>query len=173
VCRHVRDWVRSACAAIKVAVNEGRYREDVDFFVRAAQLDWSFQLAEVQLPGRRRGQEHRDIAKDPNYLTPYQPGRDSQEGPDWLAKAVDRKLAKRYASAESLHLLLYANFDADHSDYNEMARRLESYSTQFCSLWVMTNIQLCSIFSDTTLGALNNWGSIRTIESYWSCEPST
>jgi len=147
----------------EVAVNESRYREDVDFFVRIADVDWGFQLAEVLRSDRRRGEEYRKLMDGGTHLSPYQPGRGSHEGPDWLAKIVDKKIAKRYASSNSLNLLLYANFEAAGLEYSNIQMRLAEYSPQFGSLWIITSLHVCSVFSTPSLGAVPGWGVVRDV----------
>ena len=66
-------------APCKVAVNESRYREDVDFYLRAAKHDWEFQLCEVQEPGRRRGLEYKQFADGTVRTTAY----DAERGQTW------------------------------------------------------------------------------------------
>jgi len=151
----------------RVAVNEGRYREDADFFVEAADVDWGFQLAEVQRPNRRRGQEYRQLADGGVHLSAYQPGRGDDEGAEWLANAIDQKLGKHYASSNTLNLLLYANFDFADFEYTKIQGRLAQYSSQFSYVWVMTNLHMCSIFSSSELGELNGWRVIREVRDYY------
>jgi hypothetical protein len=151
----------------QIAVNEDRYREDVDIFLRAAGHDWEFQLAEVQFAGRRRGLEYRLLATHEMVTSPYRPRRGEKEGPSWLSAAVKKKVDKRYASSKDLNLLLYANFDAANLDYPSIVASLSEYAPQFASLWIVTSVQLCSVFSDPRLGSLNGWGQARDIEDYY------
>jgi hypothetical protein len=151
----------------EVAVNESRYREDVDFYVGIADVDWDFQLAEVQRPDRRRGQEYRKLADGGIHMSPYQPGRGGQEGPDWLAHGVDKKIARRYSSSNTLNLLVYANFDATGLEYPNIQMRLAEYSVQFGSLWVITSLHMCSVFSNPSLGAVPGWGVVRDVHDYY------
>jgi hypothetical protein len=153
--------------ACQVAVNEDRYREDVDFFVRAADLEWTFQLTEVQQPDRRRGQEYREMADGGIHLLPYRPSRGSQEGPDWLASAVDRKAAKHYAASDAMNLVVYANFDAAGLEFSILQARLAKYSSHFASLWIVTSLHLCSVFSTSSLGSIAGWGVIRDVRDYY------
>lgn len=151
----------------RVAINANRYREDVDFFIRVASVDWGFQLTEVQQPDRRRGQEYREIANGGTHLLPYRPGLGTQEGPEWLAGAIDKKTAKRYASSSNLNLLLYANFEAAGLEYSKVRTRLAEYSSQFASLWVISSLHLCSVFSNPALGSVEGWGVVRDVRDYY------
>jgi hypothetical protein len=154
-------------ATCQVAVNEDRYREDVDFFLRAREANWEFQLAEVQEPGRRRGHEYRQIAKDGPRLFPYEPSRGRQEGPQWLADAAQKKASKRYASSRTLNLLLYANFQAGELQHSDIVASLSRYQVQFASLWVVTSLHVCSVFSDPGLGSVPGWGPSRDVRDYY------
>lgn len=161
-------------APCKVAVNEGRYREDVDLYLRAAEHDWEFQLAEVQAPVRRRGLEYKQFARGTVRTTAYDAERGRRgrrgrrEGPGWLAEGVERKKAKRYASSHALHLLLYANFPARDLQYTDVVAALAGFVDDFASLWVVTSLHLCSVFSSAGLGEVKGWGPIRSIEDYYA-----
>ena len=82
-------------APCQVAVNEGRYRADVDLYLRAAGRDWEFQLAEVQEPGRRRGLEFKQFADGAVRSIAYDADRGKREGPNWLTVTCSRKTRPR------------------------------------------------------------------------------
>lgn len=153
----------------EVAINDGAYRADVDFFARAAGKEWGFQLAEVQEPARRRGFEYKQLAAGTMRTFPYEPERGTQEGTRWLADGARRKKEKNYAGSADLHLLLYANFSAQGLTHSALVTDLLPFSTDFASLWVVTSLALCSIFSRPDLGEIRGgWGEIRPLQAYYA-----
>lgn len=154
-------------APCKVATNELRYRQDIDLWLRTEDKDWDFQLAEIQEPGRRRGEEYRRVADGTVQTFPYEPERGRVAGPGWIAGAVERKRGKRYSGSESLHLLLYANFNGEQLEYADVAAALQPYEGDFGSIWIFTSLHICSVFSPPELGALPGWAQFRGFEDYY------
>lgn len=150
-----------------VAVNESRYREDVDFHIRVGDKEWEFQLAEVQRPGRQRGLEFRRFADGTVRSIALDPGLGAREGPAWLASAVERKRTKRYASSDKLSLVLYANFPARDLEYADVAGALLKYKGDFASLWIITSLYMGSAFTFEEIGSVPGWGPVRGIEDYY------
>lgn len=150
-------------APCMVAVNEDRYREDVDIFVKTELKTWEFQLAEVQQPGRRRGLEYRKAAAGEIRAIGYDPDDGKAHGADWLAEGARRKVAKRYSGSSGLNLLLYANFPARELAYDQLVAKLEFLTVHFSSVWVISSEYISSIFSPPQLGAVNGWGLMRQI----------
>jgi len=154
-------------ASCVVGVNDAPFREDIDIFLKSQNREWGFQLAEVQEPGRRRGLEYKEFAKDKIRSIPYEPERGRLEGPAWLAESVRRKKEKNYSGSNDMHLLLYANFQARELEHSELAKHLQPFSNYFASLWIITSTHVCSIFSPRELGELNGWSVVRDIEHYY------
>lgn len=152
----------------KIAVNERcNNRLDVDIFLQTGSRDWEFQLAEVQRPGRRRGDEYRNLAEGPVTFVRFVGEPAPHDGPKWLAKGAERKKAKKYSGSRKLNLLLYANFQALGLKYDSVATALMSYAQDFGSVWVLTSMQLCSVFSQPGLGEINGWAQIRASDDYY------
>jgi hypothetical protein len=151
-------------APCTVAVNESRYRADVDMFLRAADQDWEFQVTEVQTPGRRRGLEFKQFADGNVRLAAY--SVDNAQVLSWLAQGAEHKKAKRYSGSHGLNLLLYANFAVSGLEYELVAAALSRFAQDFASIWVVTSLHLCSAFSQPGLGEVRGWGPIRSIEDY-------
>jgi len=152
----------------EVSVNESPYRVDVDLYLRSAGREWEFQLAEVLEEGRLRGLEYKQLAAGNRRTVPYTPERGRLEGSKWLVEAVRRKAQKRYAGSASLHLLLYANFSARQLEHAEIVAALAPFSMDFASIWIITNLHLCSIFSPPELGTIGGWGEVRTLQHYYT-----
>jgi hypothetical protein len=91
-------------------------------------------------------------------LTPYAGERGKTEGPGWLADGLARKKAKNCAAATSMHILLYANFNASELEYEDVRKALIRFSSDFASVWVVTSLHLCSVFAAPGLGEVRGWG---------------
>lgn len=150
-----------------VGINDAPFREDIDLFLKVHNREWGIQLAEVQEPGRRRGLEYKEFAKEKIRSIPYDPERGRLEGPEWLAEGARRKKEKCYSGSAGMHLLLYANFPAGELEYSELTKKLQSFSSDFASLWIVTSMHMCSIFSSRELGEVSGWGMVRDIEHYY------
>jgi hypothetical protein len=151
----------------KVAVNESRHRIDVDIFMRVASRDWEFQLSEVQRPGRRRGHEYKQLARGAVGFARFVGDPAPHDGPRWLAEGAERKKAKRYSASGKLNLMLYANFPALGLKYDAVAAALLPYAEDFGSVWVLTSMHLCSVFSQPGLREIKGWAQVRPIEDYY------
>jgi hypothetical protein len=92
-------------APCRVAVNESRQRLDADFFLETGGVELPFQLVEAMVQGRRRGAEFKALARGVGRIKMGNAVRGREEGPAWIADAIARKAAKRYASAEDLNLV--------------------------------------------------------------------
>jgi hypothetical protein len=153
-------------APCEVSVNESAHRLDIDLYLRTARCEYEFQLAEVQEEGRLRGLEYKQLAAGNRRTVPYTPERGRLEGSKWLAEGVRKKAQKRYAGSASLHLLLYANFSARKIEHNEIAAMLAPFSMNFASIWIITSLHVCSIFSPSEMGEIGGWGEVRTLQHY-------
>jgi len=158
---------RKLVADCRIGVNESNHRTYCDILLNAKDRYWEFQLAEVQQPGRRRGLEFRQFADGTIKSIAYSPAVGRAEGPTWLANGVNRKKVKRYSSSSALHLLLYANFPASGLEYADVTTALADCSNDFASIWVISSLHICSVFSPAALGEVPGWGSIRSIEDYY------
>jgi hypothetical protein len=154
-------------AACEVAVNEGRYRGDIDMLLCVGTRTWDFQIAEVQVPGRQRGREYRDLDSDSLWVTAHHGARGPRDGPAWLSEAVRRKKAKSYSSSHALNLLLYANFTAVGLEHADVAGELKQFIGDFASIWILTTLHFCSVFAPPDLGQVPGWSSVRSAEDYY------
>lgn len=143
------------------------YRVDVDMYLRVGRRIWEFQITEVQVPGRSRGRDYRSGTEDTGWMR----GKDSdiarQQGPAWLAEAVERKRLKSYSSSQLLHLLLYANFSATGIQYGDLLTPLMKFRGTFASIWILTSLHVCSVFTPSDLGHISSWSPVRDADDYY------
>jgi hypothetical protein len=107
--------------------------------------------------------EYKQLASGNRQTIPYTPERGHVHGPSWLAEGVAKKKRKLYAGSSTLHLLLYANFSARQLKYNEVVAALTPYAGDFASIWIITDVLFCSVFSPPDMGSVNGWLQVRPI----------
>lgn len=145
----------------QVAMQPLERADDVDFHLRNQFDTFRFQTVEVQRPDRRRGLEFRQLQG----LAPYRPATEGAGGTDWIRAAVEKKVAKRYATARNLNLLIYANFTTEQLEFPVIVGELSDLAQQFSSVWVMTYNAIGSVSTSSQLGAVGScatWGIFRT-----------
>jgi hypothetical protein len=149
----------------KVRVNTEQ-NSDTDFILRIKKGDFPFQTTLADVPGRKMGDEH-SPNRDAASLMPYQPGRGSAEGSEWIKSAICRKRAARYSDASTLNLLVYANFSTNGLDYETVKRIADEPAGAFGSVWVVTNHQISSVGRRGLCGYLDGFHLIYPPEE-WS-----
>jgi len=161
----------------RIALNESRDLMDADFFLQAGEVVFPFQTTERLRAERRRDDEYREleavedaIAREPEreeeltprLLTEYRPGLGTEEGPEWIAAAIAKKVRKRYAESRSLNLLVYANFEAKALSIDALRERARENRDSFASVWIITDFHICALFSNDRIGTVpgGEWGHI-------------
>lgn len=127
---------------------------DTDFVLRVSAMEFPFQTTLADVPGRRMGEEHKLDPSNELRLSPYEPGKGSAEGPDWIAAAVRRKIAANYSRASTLNLLVYANFSTNGLDYEAIRSTVDPFVNSFGTIWIVTNHQIGSVGRPGACGAL-------------------
>jgi len=115
-----------------------------DFELRIQHQLQQFELTEADHDGRKRGDEYREAAKrkvaglqpDVELISPDDEERDALSA---IARAIERKAAKRYAPPPP-HLLVYVNF----SLFRELRLKrldvlqlVEPWTGRFASIWLL------------------------------------
>jgi len=130
-----------------------------DFRLRQNEFEHEFEITTAEKPERRRGAEHKERAKNPLLLTPYEPARGQQEGPEWVATAVQRKYEKHYSATP--HLLVYANFEANSLDPLELANACAQWAVSFSSIWILWEYKFVQLFDSEAFGKTDRiWQSV-------------
>ncbi|SRR5712691_3130543 len=127
---------------------------DTDFVLKTEHGEFSFQTTLSDVPERRMTDDHKTGPDGRFPGRPYEPGRGTVEGPNWIADAVRKKVAANYSTARELNLLVYANFPTNGLDYESVCTNLREYSGKFASIWVVTNHQISSVISFPALGTI-------------------
>lgn len=144
-------------ARCRVRVNELQ-SSGTDFFLEARGSIFEFQTVIADVPDRKMSDEYR--VSELGRSRPYEPDRGLIEGPQWIANAVNGKIAKLYAGAANLNLLVYANFSAHYQRSAPIREAVLELPRKFSSVWVMNNHQVCSTYSTQGLGSVDHLAAI-------------
>jgi len=154
-------------ARCMVLIDESTTNTDADFDLETSGAVFPFQLAEVQEPGRRRGDEY----KQPERLRPvHDLSRGAVLGPQWVRDGIQKKAAKHYVDAQSLNLLIYLNFPAWQQQYHDIQNACAKAAESFGSVWLLNGNTMCVIKPNSELPAFEGWLVIP--ESVWHDESS-
>lgn len=134
-----------------------------DFFLKFNEQIFEFELTEVLAEGRKRGKEFKELKNNFCDAIPYKPAMGAQEGPKWIKEAIKRKIGKNYSNKSTLNLLIYANFHADNLLREKILDETKELNNFFSSIWIMTNLHVCSLYSNQAIGEINGWGLISTM----------
>ena len=133
---------------------------DTDFVLKTRTGQFLFQTTIADVPGRRMGEDHKPGPDGSLPTRPYEPERGRIEGPKWIADAVKEKVEKKYSNSRDLNLLVYANFTAQQMDYQAVCDEVEEYKSNFLSIWVITNHQICSLTTTPELGEIRHFANV-------------
>ncbi len=136
-------------------VADGDEQTDADFHLEVAGKVMPFQLTEVQLPGRRRGDEYRQETLPQAILESWDLG--TVHGPAWIRDAVQKKHDRYGGNVASLNLLVYANFLACELDFDEVCCATTEVASKFASVWVVHGHGACCIKGGDPLGPARPW----------------
>ena len=145
-----------AKAPCHVLYEEPDPKNHVDFHLETATGRHQFQLTEIQEPDRRRGDEYRSaIRARPVDETSLQ--RATDDGPSWIASAIEKKRRAYAGTLSKLHLLVYVNFPAYSLSYQAVVEAVPPDDNDFASIWLITGDSVCCLKVSPDLGALPGW----------------
>jgi len=98
-------------------------------------LTHSFEQAEVQKPGRRRGDEYRDRAPGSRWLEPFM---EPEEAAESIRTAIEAKAKKLYSDQAELQLLVYVNLGASDLCPSKVQQHCQTASQGFAGVWLLT-----------------------------------
>ncbi len=149
------EYIRSC----KIKIIEDQFNS-ADFTLKIKDNVFDFQITEVLKKARKRGKEYKDN-KDKDYsFKEYHPEEGRKFGPDWIYESIQKKVLKFYSNSSNLNLLVYVNFSAHQMVCNKLRNKLDEFKNTFRSIWLMTDMQLLSIFSEEDLGFIEDWLNI-------------
>ncbi len=152
-----------ACAIHIDTKNEQR---EFDFHFSVAGERLPFQIAEVLDTGRRRGDEYRDRSDEQvAELHNQRPAQDDSYAARRVREELQAKLNKRYAGAESLHLLLYINLKASSVSWASLAEPAEHEARAFGSVWLVAQDVFCCIHGGLLWPELTGWRAVENASS--------
>jgi hypothetical protein len=159
---HFANAYNKYLAPCAVLIDESITDTDTDFDLETDGKIFAFQVSEVQEPGRRRGDEY----KQPEHLRPeHNLSRGALLAPQWVREGIRKKVAKNYADAHTLNLLMYLNFPAWSQQYYDIRSACEDLVTAFASVWLLNGNTMCVIKANLSLRAFEGWMVIP--ESVW------
>jgi hypothetical protein len=123
---------------------------DTDFFLKTKEGLFPFQTTIADVPNRRMGDEYKTTLNGvsrPSTLG----GRIERN--KWISDAIKHKIAKNYSTSHKLNLLVYANFSYE-LNYQKVSDALQKYLGVFSSIWIITNNQICSVYTEPELGEI-------------------
>jgi hypothetical protein len=139
-----------------ISVNKEE-NSDTDFFLKTKLGLFSFQTTVADVPGRRMGDEYKPTQNGISRLSTIGGKIESNK---WILNAVENKIKKRYFSLSKLNLLVYANFSSYEVNYQEISDTLQKHFGVFSSIWIITNDQICSVFTTPELGEIKYFQNI-------------
>jgi len=138
-----------------ILISDKDEQTEADFYLEVSGARHSFQITEVQPPGRRRGDEYKGGKSKGATLESWDTG--TENGPAWIYQAVKKKHDRYGGDVKGLNLLVYANFTAYEHDYDDIRRAVGELATRFASVWVLNGNGACCIDGVGELGSPRQW----------------
>lgn len=130
-------------APCKVLMDDVDDQRSGDFAIRfEGGRTQTFELAEVQREGRRRGDEYRERGPGSQWLEALM---DPQEAMRLIHGAIEAKAQKFYSDQARLQLLVYVNLGARDLDPAEVQKYCEPVTAGFAGVWLLTGEQFACI----------------------------
>lgn len=128
---------------------------DVDFCLEVAGVRHPFQITEVQVPDRRRGDEYKNEALKGATLESWDSG--TAQGASWVREAIQKKYDRYGGNVSALNLLVYVNFPAYEHDYEEIRQVTGDLAKEFASVWLLNGNGACCVSGSKALGGPHPW----------------
>lgn len=138
-----------------VLVDRPDPQNDVNFYLEVDGEAHEFQVTEVQEPGRRRGAEFKRTSVSETRDEDWSLG--TEQGPEWIRAAIEKKLIRYGGSVQRLNLLVYVNFPAYEVNYTDVRQRIASVAGPFASVWLLTGDAMACVKSNVRLATLDAW----------------
>jgi hypothetical protein len=138
-----------------VVVSDVDEQTDADFHLQVEGQQLPFQITEVQIPGRRRGDEYKEDELPRATVESWDSG--TEHGPIWIRDAVQKKHDRYGGNVSELNLLVYANFQAYEHDFEELCLASADVASKFASVWVVNGNGACCIKGGDALGDRRPW----------------
>lgn len=138
-----------------VHVSDIDEQTDADFHLEVEGQHLPFQITEVQIPDRRRGDEYKQAEIPSENMEHWDSG--TEHGFIWIRDAVQKKHDRYGGNVAGLNLLVYANFPAYEHDFEEICRVSQEVASKFASVWVVNGNGACCIKGSEALGDKCPW----------------
>jgi hypothetical protein len=138
-----------------ILIEDHDEQTDADFEFEAAGGMHPFQITEVQVPGRRRGDEYK---REPSTTTKIEDWSEGTEnGPRWIRDGIEKKLQHYGGRVSHLNLLVYLNFPAYEQQFVDIRGACEDVASPFASVWLLNGNAAACISSQTALRGPEGW----------------
>ena len=138
-----------------VLISDVDEQTDADFYLEVTCQVFPFQITEVQMPGRKRGDEYKQDKLPLSTLESWDSG--SEQGAIWIRDAVQKKHDRYGGDVAKLNLLVYANFQAYEYDFEEICRVSNDAASKFASVWVLSGNGACCIKGSAAISEARPW----------------
>lgn len=144
-------------APCTVWVHEGDAQTYFDFQLENHTHKFNFQLTEVQLPGRRRGDEYsKDGPSGHTMLADWDNG--AELGGTWIRSAIEKKRNRLGGDVSELNLLVYINYPAIEHPFFELRNQVAAAAAHFRSVWLLSGHAIaCMSSKDSTFEVQQGW----------------
>lgn len=143
-------------APCSIWIHEGDAQTYFDFQLEVDARRLNFQLTEVPLAGRRRGDEYRKGAPSGCTIDDWDKGE--KFGGEWISSAIKRKLVKCGGDVSELNLLVYVNYAAVEYPYLKLREQVAGAAASFRSVWLLNGHAVaCVATKDGDLKSQAGW----------------
>lgn len=144
-------------APCSILIHEGDAQTYFDFQLEIDTRKLDFQLTEVQLAGRRRGDEYRKGGPS-GYTTVDDWDKGEKFGGEWISSAIKKKWFKYGGDVSELNLLVYVNYAAVEHPYQKLCEQVAGNAVPFRSVWLLNGHAIaCVATKDGDLDAQTGW----------------
>lgn len=138
-------------------IHEGDAQTYFDFQLEVDSCKLNFQLTEVQLPSRRRGDEYRKGGLS-GYTTVDDWDKGEEFGGEWISSAIKRKFVRYGGDVSELSLLVYVNYVTVEHPYLKLREQVADVAAPFHSVWLINGHSIaCVATKNGDLNAQVGW----------------
>lgn len=138
-----------------ILIDECDLQLDFDFELEFLGNTYPIQVTEVMKPGRKRGDEYKEMPKMELCGDDWELGE--REGKNWVKSSIQKKIEKYMDGCRTINLLLYLNFEAYSQEYKDIVMYCNEVTINFSSVWLLTGKHFCCIKPHHELKSKDGW----------------